>query len=928
MQLATDTVLAIQLAVAQNPGTPTAVLELLAKHPEQAIQEAVLGHPNATEEILHQLFKPQQHRIKQQENLPVSILERFFREATETPIWQDRNLRNLLLKQANTPAWVLARLADVDLAAFRAEKLATGNPELWIKSQIIFIADIAKHPQVSVEILERLSQYPDSDIQLAVAQNPLTPLDLKLRLLEDLSIDRDREIQVKVARDVNTPVQILEAMARNESRQKKLLRSVAVALVGNPSTPVKWQSQLQNLLTQSVDIRGSYRSSARQAVSRNPNAPTDTVLKTPKSPPLERYRLLLIRQQKQEVAKAQELMARRTDSPYAMLQVLEKGDRNAKLTAARSNKTPIQVLEQLAKDTDETVRQVVLQNQNLPLHSLLELAKDESVNVRLWLAYNSSPRKTQKPVQLLEQLAQDTSEQVRARVAGLSETPAEILVRLADDSSREVKVALTSNPNTPVAILTRLGLEENLVNQRNPNTPSEVLAHAVNRILGSFHQNDLRWSGLESTNKPLVELLKHPPKGSQMPASTLERLAAHHYPPVRYRVAAHPNTPTSALEQLACDSYVPTLRALADNPNTPPHILAQLANTPDLTTRLSIVRNPNTPAQVLAQIVLSTQNSGNQPNRSIDALKSAIAGSHNDLLRTIASNPRTPIEALEILARREFVSVTQDPQSIIPPTTNDSVVRSLTYNPSLTPQLLHILAQDPCVDVRASLTRHPNLTEALWTMLARDEALAVREAVAVNREAPERVLELLARDEQGEVRVKVVTNPNTEIAILVSLAGDENSAVRAAVASHPSLPTAQLESLAQDQKVEVRRAVAQNPHTPNSIRETLLELVSPPQTKQTSPTLRGLPRLYNPKTDDLATLLAEYARSPNAFVRLVTLLHPLTSSEILQQGAKSVSWLERYAVAENPATPTELRQQLAQDSNRFVRAVANTNLST
>lgn len=174
--------------------------------------------------------------------------------------------------------------------------------------------------------------------------------------------------------------------------------------------------------------------------------------------------------------------------------------------------------------------------------------------------------------------------------------------------------------------------------------------------------------------------------------------------------------------------------------------------------------------------------------------------------------------------------------------------------------------------------------------------------------------------------MKVAKNPNTAIAILESLAVDENSAVRAAVASHPNLPTAQLESLAQDEKVEVRRAVAENSHAPASIRDTLKDLVLQPQTKQTSPTLRGLPRLYNPQTDDLATILAEYARSDNAFVRLVTLLHPLTFGEVLQQGAQSVSWLERYAVAENPATPVELRQQLAQDSNRIVRAVAQSYL--
>lgn len=48
----------------------------------------------------------------------------------------------------------------------------------------------------------------------------------------------------------------------------------------------------------------------------------------------------------------------------------------------------------------------------------------------------------------------------------------------------------------------------------------------------------------------------------------------------------------------------------------------------------------------------------------------------------------------------------------------------------------------------------------------------------------------------------------------------------------------------------------------------------------------------------------------------------MTPRDVLQQGARSQSWLERYAVADNPATPAELRQQLAEDGNRIVKATA------
>ncbi|MEH2240045.1 hypothetical protein [Nostoc sp.] len=126
----------------------------------------------------------------------------------------------------------------------------------------------------------------------------------------------------------------------------------------------------------------------------------------------------------------------------------------------------------------------------------------------------------------------------------------------------------------------------------------------------------------------------------------------------------------------------------------------------------------------------------------------------------------------------------------------------------------------------------------------------------------------------------------------------------------------------------MRRAVAKNPHTPPAVRASLQDLVkSVVNQPPTSATLRGLSRIYNPQTDDLATVLSEYAESDVPFVRLVTLLHPLTPAEVLQQGAQSASWLERYAVADNPATPTDIKQQLTEDSNRIVRAVAIASLN-
>ncbi|MEH1913598.1 variant leucine-rich repeat-containing protein [Nostoc sp.] len=232
MQLAGDAVYKIQLAVAKNPETPPDVLAVLEEHQDKTIQAAVAEHPNATEEILHQLFPTQQQLLKKRKNLPATILERFFNElTTNQPIWKNKELRYFLLKQPNTPTRFLAELANIDLEALRAEKLeqagsTPGISEKWVQDEIGFLTDVAEHPQISVEILERLAQYPNSHVKLAVAQNSQTPEQLKLRILSELILYAEDNIKVEIAKNPETPVYVLEAIGQNESYRTKLLREI------------------------------------------------------------------------------------------------------------------------------------------------------------------------------------------------------------------------------------------------------------------------------------------------------------------------------------------------------------------------------------------------------------------------------------------------------------------------------------------------------------------------------------------------------------------------------------------------------------------------------------------------------------------------------------------------------------------------------
>jgi hypothetical protein len=1069
IELANDQVLKIQLAVAKNPGTPSSVLAVLVAHPDAAIQAAIAAHPNATETILNQVFPTQQQSLMQRKDLPVSILQRFFDErSTATPLWRNQNLRYFLMQQPNTPTSVLAEFARVDLEAVRADLVANHpkNPpeiiEQWVIGNTEFLAEVARHPNISVEILHNLVQYSSEKIQLAVASNPLMPEFLRIQLLERLLESSEHRIKVEIAKNSQTPLVILEQLAgastsvnltvaalrsivpsissalcdrisgfishrqsskqilfwlrqdaafrdpilqewhelivslddidrqtikalgmsvlpmigmsggasrqdrvwlganpfesENELTEHYILyglliwsdisnsndnanKEIIAALLGNASIPGSlrdrlWQQYRQepddfgryqdiplrlalacnlsvpelerleflqqivdsnvrnipdaiirsvhtpvsileriaqqgeggiqqvvkspnapvNILRQAVQQDNSY---TLRLVAENPNTPLDllkslalhqdrgvrdTILKNPNLDPFTVYQIQLELQAQEELAQASQVLAGRPDSPYALAQVLEKGDRNSKITSARSPKTPISVLEELARDVDDTVRSVVSENQNLPIGSLMELTQDSSINIRASLARHR--RNRQVPVRILERLAMDEAEQVRSQVANNPDTPIEILNQLAQDPSFEVCRALSRNLNASESILEIIAIQKGIANPYNAKTPGNAFTAAIEQAL----QTDFRFR-----DKAVDDLLKN--HTSQIPAEILEQLAASYKTDwVRSSIAHHSNTPDTALRLMVDDVYGPVLWGIARNRNTSPELLDQLLNHPNL--------SPQDYQQIYGAII----------ERAVVPLNII-----ERLLETAQPSIRQRVVTRDSLSE-ELIN------RLIATESDEHVLVALARNPILNSDQLTQLAQRSNPQVCIALVNHPNLTSELWQRLSCDSSTSVRSAIAMSKKSPISVLESLASDPVLLIREAVAANPTVPTEVLNQMVQDQELSVRQLIAMHPLASAELLKQLAQDEKVEVRRAVAQNLNTPASIREALRDLVPPSRTSSVSPTLRSLNRLYNPNTDDLATILAEYAQSENAFVRLVTLLHPLTPVEILEQG--------------------------------------------
>lgn len=75
------------------------------------------------------------------------------------------------------------------------------------------------------------------------------------------------------------------------------------------------------------------------------------------------------------------------------------------------------------------------------------------------------------------------------------------------------------------------------------------------------------------------------------------------------------------------------------------------------------------------------------------------------------------------------------------------------------------------------------------------------------------------------------------------------------------------------------------------------------------------------------TIFKNFAKSETpSFSRVALFLSDYAESSVLAENSNSISWLERYAIAQNPKTPLETLKQLAQDGNRIVRATAKESL--
>ena len=79
------------------------------------------------------------------------------------------------------------------------------------------------------------------------------------------------------------------------------------------------------------------------------------------------------------------------------------------------------------------------------------------------------------------------------------------------------------------------------------------------------------------------------------------------------------------------------------------------------------------------------------------------------------------------------------------------------------------------------------------------------------------------------------------------------------------------------------------------------------------------------KKDAISSEYKKISETPS-FSREALFLSDYAASFVLAENSNSISWLERYAIAQNPNTLRDTLEVLAQDGNRIVRATAKESL--
>lgn len=624
----------------------------------------------------------------------------------------------------------------------------------------------------------------------------------------------------------------------------------------------------------------------------------------------------------------------------------------ARVVAQNPSANP-DVLQSLQSHPDSIVRQNLVMNPNTPPFLLKvigrQLPRQLFQNPAIDLLLLETP----------DLLAEDVST-ILCSLVKRSIVPDSVLEYAVNYPSSSVKLAVIMNSQTPKIIIDDLTKNQNTrvseaaqlhisYDNSERNNWEEIAQKAINNVFKDSFENfdesiSLILQHIKELSKDipnyLMKNLVYEKDVTEIKESDLEKLANSKNLKNREKAAKYPNTPTHLLEKISESTAYSIAWALAGNPNTPSNILATLLRRPgNYSNKLGIhiANNPNVTAELLEEIINMYKHDkvdeaiASNPRTPAYIIEKLATDKRvkNAVHRAIVLNFNTPVEVLEKLAREHLRGGLKHRSA------DYNVLIGIANNPK-TPKKLVIdfLNKFRERNVTYSLTFgieefgviNPHVSSSyLETLFSRQTDILQRKAIARHPKLGESFLKklILVNISTDSIRYAAAENPNTPKYILEawgldildkSKGGIANIEVLKIIASSLYAPQQLLEELLKHENKDVQKAAAMNPCSDDYILECW----------ESSPYYK-LGELEASLISE-TKLLEKWEKTIPASSRLTVLLNPKAPVGILAKISRSLSWLERYAIASNPSTPELIRQRLTKDTNRVVRAAAEASL--
>lgn len=521
-----------------------------------------------------------------------------------------------------------------------------------------------------------------------------------------------------------------------------------------------------------------------------------------------------------------------------------------------------------------------------------------------------------------------TDARFAAAVAANPSCPGAVLDRLSDSWNTEVTFAILSNPNVLPHTLLKLG----------HLSPSAFFANPVSTLM-LLDKPDLPLHCSPDLLLPLVRVAGASP-------GFLSILSNHPEARVADEACLHVNLSSEVAPEALEDELQ---RALLRWQMPPMYGLAQVVQAADM----GLI-----PSWLIAPFILH----GSDPLRRAIARQSGRrcptivllrrAGAHADLIGYAPPDPTLPADLLALLAgsapwgrRLAARHPATSPAALIRLAGDriPEVRRLAARNPGLPATGLASLAGDPHVVIRKEAAYNERTPRHALERLAHDGAWPVRAAIAANRSSAAEIIAMLAADVEWQVRRAAARRAEIGADTLRALAHDPHPLVRVEVAKRRDAPPECVAAFAVDSNPAVRAAAAHSiaacaGSSRQQMRREAAEMIAPPTYRDGAvrpEPPRRLGRRQRPRravveqsvpapratvTDVLDKLMAP--GWVNAAMCAIALVHPQTPATRRETLGRTGSWVERCAVARNPAASDTILAFLSEDTNRIVRAVA------